>query len=168
MAPESQLPTLWHYLAFGLAGLFIILFPVFGRQRYRRIAAQFPMPPALPAGNPVDSFVGVQCYIQSPAGGADLGGSGHSVAVFADGFRLQGGWYLSGGQAIWVPWEKVESCEAVKGIDPGGEANPPGVYVALKGGAAAFRIADPAGDRVLGNWRLYQRRLRATAPRPAV
>lgn len=161
------MPTDWNSWIIGALTIAVLALIIhFNRRRYQALATLFPTPVPLPTASPVDLFEHVDGYLEVPAKGSSSGGSGHTVSVAEAGFRLQGSRIWAGGRTLWFPWERVATCQAVTGINPGGESNPPGVEVVLKAGAATIRLADPAGDRVLGYWRQYQRRLRTSGTSP--
>lgn len=150
--------------AFGaVAVLVAALLPIFGRRYFRNLATLFPAPGTPPYFSPVDCFDRVECYVQVPPGAETSGGTGNRVEVGEAGFRLTGARYLTGGTRLWVPWERVTECEPVDAVTRDADGRRPGTKVSLAASEGLFLIADPAGDRVLGYWRLYRRRSRAPA-----
>lgn len=162
--PEPSTSPAWisWALAGALVGVLALLISL-NRRRYRGLAQMFPVPPSLPAFAATDSFRWVDCYLELPSQRMASGGSWHRVAVADEGLRIEGSRLLAGGYGLWIPWDRVERCDAVSDINPEGESNPSGTAITLKGGTGVVRVADPAGDRVLGYWRLFQRRRRVAA-----
>ena len=101
----------------------------------------------------------MECYFRNITPSGSIGGSGHDIEVGEAGFSVRRRSLFHGTAAVWIPWEEVAACEAVAGIASGSESNPAGSSVALREHSGTNVIADPAGDRILGYWRLYRRRV---------